>query len=98
MVSIDHLSVNKPFQFGNSSVNLHLGTTILKYIFKLLIDVGVEKGIAFAGVLVESLPDPVDFYLNNGFYFIDKYEENALSKETYTLAISYDDMVKVSEY
>ncbi|MBS9336089.1 hypothetical protein [Fructobacillus papyrifericola] len=97
MINIDHLSVNKPFQFGNGLDGLHLGTAILKYIFKMLLDVGAQYGIAFAGVMVESLPDPVDFYISNGFYFIDKHEEDAPNKKTYTLAISYDDMFKVYE-
>ncbi|GAO99303.1 hypothetical protein [Fructobacillus ficulneus] len=98
MVSIDHLSVHQKFQRGMEFENIHLGTAILHYIFKTLIEMSNYYGIAFAGVMVESLGEPLEFYMKNGFYFIDLHEETIPNQETYTLAISYNDIRKSFEH
>ncbi|MBS9338080.1 hypothetical protein G6R29_00315 [Fructobacillus sp. M2-14] len=60
----------------------------------MLLDIGTEHGVAFAGVVVDSIPDAIDFYLKNGFGYVNLQEEKAMNRETYKLGISYDDMLK----
>ncbi|GAO99297.1 GNAT family N-acetyltransferase [Fructobacillus ficulneus] len=93
LFSIDHLSVQKQFQYGQKTEDWHIGTVILEHIFELLVKMGDEYGIAFAGIQVESVDDAIEFYTKNGFYFIDKNEEMNPTKKTSILAISYDDIV-----
>lgn len=94
VVKIDHLSVNKPYQHDNITEHSRIGSSILKHIFRILLNIGTEYGVAFAGVVVDSIPDAIDFYLKNGFRYVNLQEENALDQDTYKLAISYDDMLK----
>ncbi|CAH1855159.1 hypothetical protein [Convivina intestini] len=97
LLSIDHLSVNKLYQYDGSDDSPHIGTAILQFIFGIVVDLRVKYNVAIAGVTVDSLPDPVDFYIKNGFDFLNNFEENSY-KESYTLVIGYEELEKSSSF
>lgn len=104
LISIDHFSVNKKFQYdGLKSFDeqLRIGTLLMHVVFQKIVDIRTVYNIGIAGITVEALDSAADWYEKQGFSYLNDYERKSI-KSCYTMVCGYqfieETFLKVANY
>lgn len=104
LISIDHFSVNKKYQFDGAKEpedQFRMGTLLMQVLFGKVVELRRVHNVGIAGITVEALDSAADWYIKQGFSFLDEHEENAI-KHKYKMVCGYkfieDTFVEFSNY
>ncbi|MBZ5958128.1 hypothetical protein [Leuconostoc gasicomitatum] len=99
MISIDHFSVNKKYQYVDEPNNeqYHVGSALLNVIYETVVMLRVQYNVAIAGVSVDALPNAADWYEKQKFVYVNDEEENTPVKDAFKMIIGYE-MIEKAYY